>query len=227
MIDETEIYSKTVIKDLLISAVLYLPISFFIWFYASSLLVIPVKYLLQLVTSMWQPDLFNAVSQHQYLLNVETLIFPSQKFAGQGDKLAVLDVTVNPMIYGYGIAVIAGLVISTPGLTAAKKALQIFIGYLLIILIQTFGSFWEMTKHLLLTGGPDAQQAILDTGLPPNLIALMYQMSYLILPAVIPIAYWIMMNNKFIGQITGLNVNELTNGNFDKVKVSEQDQKEK
>ncbi|VAW34937.1 hypothetical protein MNBD_GAMMA01-2191 [hydrothermal vent metagenome] len=214
-----EIPHKGLIRQLLISTVLFLPLCFFIWFYASSLLVIPVKYLLQLILSLWQADLFNAVTQNQYLLNIETLIFPSTTFAGQGDKLAVLDVTVNPMLYGYGLAVIAGLVVSTPGLKPSKKALQIILGYILIVLIQTFGSFWEMVKHLLFTAGADAQQAILDTGLAPDFIALMYQLSYLIIPAVVPVAYWIIMNNDFIGEITGLKVT--TDRNFDKEDLSD------
>jgi len=204
-IDQKE--SKSIIRQLLLSTVLYLPLCFFIWFYASSLLVIPIKHLLQYILSTWQPDLFNAVTQNQYLLNIETLIFPSESFAGQGDKLAVLDVKVNPMLYGYGIAVIGGLVLSMPELKVRQKVLQIFVGYVLIILIQTFGVFWETIKHLLFEGGADATAAILNTGLEQNVVALMYQMSYLILPAVVPVAYWIIMNNKFISEITGLNRN--------------------
>lgn len=205
--------TKGVIKHLLLSTALFLPLCFFIWFYASGLLVIPVKYLLQLVLSLWQPDLFNAVTQKQYLLSIETLIFPSTTFVGQGDKLAVLDVVVNPMLYGYGLAVVTGLVISIPEMKRSKRILQIFFGYVLIIFIQTFGSFWEMIKHLAFEGGPDAQQAIFDTGLGLNVIALLYQMSYLIIPAVIPIAYWIIINSDFISDITGLKTT--TNRNFD------------
>ena len=214
--------SKTIIKDLLISSVLFLPLCFFIWFYASGLLVIPVRYLLQFILSIWQPDLFNAVTQHQYLLNIETLIFPSTTFAGQDGRLAVLDVTVNPMLYGYGLAVITGLVVSVPELKKSSKMWQIFFGYVLIIFIQTFGAFWEMIKHLFFEAGADAQLAIVDTGLGPNIIALMYQLSYLIIPAVIPVAYWIIMNNKFIGEITGLNVQ--SDRNFDDKEVSDKQQ---
>ncbi|HFC30278.1 MAG TPA: hypothetical protein ENJ44_04465 [Oceanospirillales bacterium] len=196
--------AKAIIRQLLISTVLFLPLCFFIWFYVASLLVLPVKYLLQLIVTWWQPDLFNQVSQHQYLLNVETLIFPTQSFQGQEDKLAVLEVTVNPMLYGYGLAVISGLVMSIPELKTSKRFLQIIMGYVLIIFIQTFGSFWELIKTLLLQSGVDAQNAILDVGLNPNFVALMYQLSYLIIPAVVPVAYWIIMNNKFISRITGL-----------------------
>jgi hypothetical protein len=217
-------YPKNIIKHLLLSTALFLPFCFFIWFYASSLLVLPVKYLLQMILTTWQPDLFNAVTQNQYLLNIETLIFPSTSFTGQGDKLAVLDVVVNPMLYGYGIAVISGLVVSIPDLKPAKRVMQIVLGYFIVILIQTFGSFWETIKHLIFEAGPDAQQAILDTGLAPNLIALMYQLSYLIIPAVVPISYWIIMNYDFIGEITGLKIN--TDRNFAQERVSEEQQQE-
>ena len=196
--------TKSMIRQLIVHTLLFLPFCFFIWFYASSLLIVPVKYLLQFVLSMWQADLFNAVTQNQYMLTIETLIFPNTTFSGQGDKLAVLDVIVNPMIYGYGIAVISALIMSTPNIKTGKKVIQIAIGYALVVLIQTFGSFWELLKHLIFSAGPDAQTAILDTGLSPNFIALIYQMSYLILPSVVPIAYWIIINNNFISEITGL-----------------------
>jgi len=212
-------HNKGVIKHLLLSTALYLPLCFFIWFYASGLLIIPVKYLLQFVLSIWQPDLFNAVTQNQFMLNIETLIFPSTTFAGQGDKLAVLDVAVNPMLYGYGLAVVTGLVISVPEMKRSKRILQIVFGYVLIIVIQTFGSFWGMIKHLAFEGGPDAHQAIMDTGLGINVIALMYQMSYLIIPAVVPIAYWIVTNSEFIGEITGLKT--AINRNFDDKMMSD------
>jgi hypothetical protein len=214
-----DLKEKSPIKILLLSTVLFLPFCFFIWFYTSSLLVIPVKYLLNTILTFWQSDLFNSVTQNQYMLTVETLIFPSTTFAGQGSKLAVLDVSVNPMLYGYGLAVISGLVLSTPGLTKLTRVLQISIGYVLIICIQTFGCFWEMNKHLLFTAGPDAHEAILNTGLQIEFVALMYQMSYLIFPAVLPVAYWIAMNSSFITEITGAKIH--SNRNFDNKDLSE------
>lgn len=211
--------TKSPIKMLLLSTVLFLPLCFFLWFYTSSILVMPVRYLLESVLMLWQSDLFNTISQHHYMLTIETLIFPSTTFAGQGSKLAVLDVSVNPMLYGYGLAVISGLVLATPGLTKTTKSLQIFFGYLLIIIIQTFGCFWEMNKHLMFSAGPDATEAIINTGLNANFVALMYQMSYLIFPAVLPIAYWIAVNSKFISELTGVKISG--DRNFENKDLSE------
>lgn len=196
---------KSPIKQLIISAALYLPLCFFIWFYGATIWVMPVRWLTELSLNMWQADLFNGVVQQHYLLVVETLIFPAQAMAGHEGKIAVLDVQVNPMIYGYGLAVIGGLVVSLPELSWQKKTGQIFLGYVLVVLVQSFGSFWQTIKYLLFSGG-DAQQAILDTGISPDLVAAMYQLSYLILPAVFPIVYWILMNRKFIEDLVNISV---------------------
>lgn len=203
----------TQIKPFFIRAVLYLPLCFFLWFFFSSLLVMPVKWLLDLALTTWQPDLFNGVSQIKYILNIETLIFPSDMNYSQQQKIAVLDVTVNPMIYGYGFAVVAGLVLSMTNLSAKTKAKQVFLTYLVVVCVQVFGCFWEGIKHLTFNAGIDAQTAILATGVNNNVVALLYQLSYLIFPAVIPIILWVLMNNNFIRSITDYDIKSYRNFN--------------
>ncbi len=194
---------KSPIRELFVSALLYLPLCFFIWFYAAPVLVMPAKWLAEMMLQLWQADLFNGIEQQQYLFQVQTLIFP-QDYNGQDAKLAVLDVTVNPMKYGYGLAVFAGLVISVPKLKLKYKLIQLAIGFAVISLIQANGVFWETCKSLLFSGG-DAFKAINDTGISHNLVVAMYQMSYLILPAVVPIVIWVLLNRHFIEEITQYN----------------------
>lgn len=192
---------KSPIKHLILSAVLFLPLCFFIWFYASTLLVLPVKYMVQAVLQWWQPDLFDQITQKQYLLVVQTWIESSQGVKDDGTA-GFINIDVNPMLYGYGLAVISGLVVSVPDLTVVKRVLQILIGYVVVVLLQAFGSFWQAVKILLFSAGSDAQQAILSTGIEPELVAGLYQLSYLILPAVIPVVTWILMNRQFISALT-------------------------
>ncbi len=194
---------KSPIKELLVSAVLYLPLCFFIWFYAAPLLILPAKWLASWALQMWQADLFNGISQQQFMFQVETLIFPQSQL-GESSKLAVLDVTVNPLKYGYGLALFVGLVISVPDLKLKTRFLQIVAGYVLISLIQANGVFWETCKSLLFSGG-DAFQAINATGISHDLVAAMYQLSSLILPAVLPIVAWVLLNRRFIEEITQYN----------------------
>lgn len=200
---------KSPIKELLLSALLYLPLCFFVWFFAASLLVLPAKWLATLALSWWQPDLFNGVNQQQFMFQVQTLIFPPD-LQGQANQLAVLEVVVNPMKYGYGLAVFTGLVISVPELKTVKKLIQIIIGFLVVSLIQANGVFWETCKSLLFSGGGAAFQAINETGINHNLVAAMFQMSYLILPAVVPIVLWVILNRRFIEEITQYNSRHTT-----------------
>ncbi|MCX7552629.1 hypothetical protein OS175_01960 [Marinicella sp. S1101] len=200
---------KSPIKELFFSALLFLPLCFFIWFFAASVWVLPVKWLADAVLSAWQPDLFNGITQQQFLFQVQTLIFP-QDFAGQSAQLAVLDVTVNPMKYGYGLAVFSGLVISVPDLSMSKRVVQLMIGFAVVSVVQANGVFWETCKSLLFSGGGDAFAAIDATGISHNLVAAMYQMSYLIFPAVIPIVLWVLLNRQFIEKITQLNDHKMS-----------------
>ncbi len=195
---------KSPIRELFVSAILYLPLCFFLWFFAAPFLVLPAKWLAAWVMQLWQADLFNGIEQQSFLFQVQTLIFP-QDFNAQNAKLAVLEVTVNPMKYGYGLALFAGLVMSVPNLKLHTKLIQLTVGFMVIIVIQANGVFWETCKSLLFSGGGDAFQAINDTGISHDVVAAMYQMSYLILPAVVPIVVWVLLNRCFIEEITRYN----------------------
>ncbi len=207
---------KSKIKQLLVAAVLFLPLSFFVWFYSATLLVLPVHWLAEWILTHWQPDLFKEITQNYYLLNVQTLIFPDQEFSQGAGKLAVLEVTANPMIYGYGLAVFAGLVMARPDLTWKQRLKQLLIGYVVVVLIQTWGVIWDIYKSLFFSGGPDAQKAVLEIGIDPNLIALFYQTGYLIFPAVIPVMVWIVLNRDFISELTGLGLTTAVTGKAEK-----------
>ncbi len=195
---------KSPIKTLLISALLYLPLCFFLWFMAAPVLVLPIKWLSAWVMQLWQPDLFNGIIQQNFMFQVQTLVFP-ESLPHQGSQLAVIEVTVNPMKYGYGLPLLAGLVLSVPALKSYNKAIQISLGYVLICLVQANGVFWDTCKSLLFSGGGDAFQAINQTGISHNLVAAMYQLSYLIIPAVVPIMAWVLLNRSFIEEITQYN----------------------
>lgn len=199
---------KSPIKELFVSAVLFLPLCFFVWFYSAALLVVPVKWLAQTALMWWQDDLFSGITQQYYLFQVETLIFPQDQMGGQGTQLAVLDVIVNPMKYGYGLAVFAGLVMSLPRTPIWSKFIQILVAYVMVVIIQANGVFWETCKSLLYSGGPDALAAINQTGISHNLVAGMYQLSYLIIPAVVPIITWVVLNRKFVEEITAFDAHD-------------------
>lgn len=185
------------VKEMFLLAALYLPLGFFIWFYlASALMWLPAR-IVHAATTGFFPDLFERIVQLGFHLEVQTQIQLSRPVEGQ---VALLNTDVNPMIYAWGMALLFGLIMATP-MSARRRALQMLIGYLVISLVTAWGVFWEIWTNLSFRLGPEAAAAVAETSLSPTMIALFYQLGYLMLPAVVPLATWILMNRPFLEQI--------------------------
>ncbi|MDT8410460.1 MAG: exosortase H-associated membrane protein [Wenzhouxiangellaceae bacterium] len=185
------------VREMFILALFYLPLGFFLWFYlASALMWLPAR-LLDWVLTTFFPDLFERVVQLGFHFEIQTLIQLERRVEGQ---VALLNNDINPMIYAWGMALLFGLTMATP-MKAARRALQIFIGYLVVSLVTVWGAFWETWTDLAFKLGPEAARAVAESSLSPTMIALFYQLGYLMLPAVVPLATWILMNRPFLEKV--------------------------
>jgi hypothetical protein len=199
------------LKRFLLAALLWLPLTFFLWFSFAGPLVWPVIALAKLVLLKLWPDLITAVSQGAdlldaqgrvlghagYLMQLSSGVLVNAAPPGAPPRFGYLEPVVNPMIYGYALPLFAGLVLATP-LPPRRRALEIAGGGALILLAQTFGVIAESLKSVGLDAGPAGLEALRRAGLAPELIALAYQFGYLILPALVPAALWIVCNRRFI-----------------------------
>ena len=199
----------------MLGALLWLPLAFFLWFWFAAPLVWPVIAIAKLVLLSAWPSLFTAVSQGAdlldaqghvlmhagYLMQLSSGVLVNAAPVGEAARFGFLEPVVNPMIYGYSLPLFAGLVLATP-LTRRQRALQLAIGIPLIWLAQAFGVIAESLKSLGLDAGPAGAAAVARAGLPLELIALCYQFGYLILPALVPAALWIVGNRRFIEALT-------------------------
>ncbi len=188
------------LKTLLFLAVLWLPLSFFVWFYFAQLFVVPVAWLSSTVLEWWMPTVFSGVEQTRHMLSfITTLPVDPAQLAGmdlsQGRPAVVVD--VNPMIYGFCIPVLTGLVMATP-LSSARRAFQVGVGVLVLLGVQVFGTVFDVLKSLGLQSGVEGANVIAEAGLSPNFIAYCYQFGYLVLPAITPVILWVMFNQQFI-----------------------------
>lgn len=185
------------LKRFMLQALLWLPLSFFVWFLWSGIFVAPVDWLTGLVLQLWSSESFNEVLRTGYQLEVEVFIELPAEMVRIGQGRPVAAIPVNPMIYGYGFPLLAGLAISTPR-SVLLRALQIAAGYLAIVLVQTWGVVFETLKTLHFQLGDEGKATVQAIGISADLTALGYQFGYLILPGVVPIALWILMNRSFI-----------------------------
>ncbi len=182
------------VKEMFLLAALYLPMGFFLWFFAASLLMFPTARLADLLLTGLFGDVFDQVVQLGFQLEIQTSVLLEREVEG---RTVAVNLYVNPMIYAWGMALLFGLIMATP-LSVKGRLAQMAVGFVVVTLVTTWGVFWETLTDLAFRSSPEAGAAAAELGLNMNLIALFYQLGYLMLPAVIPVATWILMNRAFI-----------------------------
>lgn len=214
--------SAVPMRRFFLAAVLWLPAMFFIWVYWSSVFMLPSSLAAQSVLR-GQPALFADVWRGfpRHLIDPGATLptgpgAPTEGRTARDDHLLVLRFSeqampapmraekratgeeplpvVNTMKYGYGLALIWGLVMATP-LTTRRRLAQMLAGWLAVSVVQAFGAVtgaWVVALQFL---GADALRG---AGLAPELVALAYQLGYLILPAVVPVVLWMLMNRRLV-----------------------------
>jgi hypothetical protein len=205
------------IREFALKALLWLPLSFFVWFrFASPLAWVPIRLARAALLAGW-PTLFADVAQgadvigaggrvlgHSgYLMQLSTRVLVRVPAGPDGPGgVGALEPTVNPMIYGYALPLFVGLVMATP-LPAARRWLQLAIGLAAIWIAQAFGAVAESLKIVAFDAGDAGSAAAAQAGVHPAAVALAYQFGYLILPAILPVFLWIGLNRGFITVLTG------------------------
>lgn len=188
------------VKEMFVLAALYLPLGFFLWFFfASALMAFPAR-LSEWVLTGFFPEVFEQVVQLGFQLEIQTGIELARRVEG---RVALLDLQVNPMIYAWGMALLFGLIMATP-LSAGRRLAQLALSYLVMSVVTVWGVFWEAWRDLAFLMGPEAEAVVAESAFNPTMIALFYQLGYLMLPAVIPVAAWILMNRPFVETIARL-----------------------
>jgi hypothetical protein len=182
------------VKEMFLLALLYLPLGFFLWFFAAGLVMLPTRMLSSALLLGGFSDIFTALFQDGYVFELQSSIRVTNPETGQ---LMPLTWVVNPMIYAWGMAVLFGLIMATP-LSVRRRLLQMSIGFVVVTLVATWGVFWEAWRDLAFLFGPEVGQVINEVPFTPTMIALFYQLGYLMFPAVIPVAAWILMNRDFV-----------------------------
>jgi len=187
--------------ELLILAFLWMIFGFMLWYYLSAFHGVPVRWLADGILSRWLgSEFWNIIPnpQQHYLFQVQTYI-PYQFPDGTREALGFI---VNPLIYGYGLPLLFGLVMAS-GVSFLRKMATMLAGYVCIMLIQVWGVVWQVLKMLAFNFGEDAHQVVAAAGISDDLIALCYQLGVLIFPPLAPVILWVLANWALVEQLTG------------------------
>lgn len=192
------------IKEFMLRTVLFLPLAFFIWFYVRVPLMWPSIRLADQILPRAFPSVIAQVQQEDFYADVLTQVAPSRPVPGAQGRRALLTLTVNPLMYSYGFALFLALAFATP-LSTGRRLKQITLGaVLLLIVVPLWGTIFDTLKQLQIEGLPDGVPKFPEWGAVRNsLVALGYQMGYLILPSVGTVAFWILMNRPYIESLVG------------------------
>lgn len=214
------------LRRFVLTAAFWLPAMFFLWYTLSSAVVFPVIRLSAWILGAWIPDLLASMTQ-DYHYAVYAYYADLSGVAGlPATRIAVEEQRTNVLIYCYGLPLLYGLVMATP-LNWRRTWLQLGIGFAVLTLVETFGLVGEVLKtlaygvngavhaalsamqyaHVAAPAGDAAEQHMLAAlgqhGLSLDAIGLIYQFGYLVLPAVTPVALWILMNRRFLEGLVG------------------------
>jgi hypothetical protein len=191
------------LKAFLLTAVLWLPLAFFLWFMVRSLVVYaPIKLAAAGLVG-WMPTVFESITQ-EFSNAVVLTRFEAAGFEGstEAGQVAMLSADIDALMYCYGWPILLALVMATP-LTWRRTFLQLGIGLVVLVPAQAFGIAGEILLQLSYNFGDDVKAAIEAAGASQYVVAFWYQFGYLILPPIMPVVAWILMNRRFIESIAG------------------------
>lgn len=205
MMSGSEAHQELRLSELLILAFLWMVFGFMLWYYLSAFHGIPVRMLSSKILSVTLGGEFLNIipnPDRHYLFQVQTNI-PFQFPDGSREPLGFI---VNPLIYGFGLPLLFGLVMAS-GASLLRKIVILLGGYVVVMLVQVWGVVWQSFKMLAFNFGTEAHQVIINAGISDELIALCYQLGVLIFPPLAPIILWVLANWSLIEQFTGWKKN--------------------
>ena len=189
------------LSEMLILACLWMVFGFMLWYYLSAFHGVPVRVLSsQILSAILGSDFLNIIPNpdRHYLFQVQTNI-PFEFPDGSREALGFI---VNPLIFGFGLPLLFGLVMASSA-SILRKLVILLGGYVIVMLIQVWGVVWQSLKMLAFNFGDATHQVVISTGISDEVIALCYQLGVLILPPLVPIILWVLANWSLVEQFTG------------------------
>ncbi|MCB1777174.1 MAG: hypothetical protein KDI50_07045 [Candidatus Competibacteraceae bacterium] len=188
------------IDRFLIRVLLWLAPAFVIWWYAlGSLLLLPVAGWTHWVLTYCFPQAIAAVEAHGITVDIVTqfLTTAPEPIAPSPGAQAQLIFTLNALKYTYGLPLLLALTLAAPT-KIGDKLYRTIMGSLVFLLIPVWGLVCEALKVLVFQMEPAIAAQMGSTPLTRELLALAYQLGYLILPAVAPMLIWAALHRDFL-----------------------------
>lgn len=182
------------VKGFMLKILIWLPIIFVAWYFLTPVFVYIISFLSKTVLLHTTNGAVIDVQQQGHVLHIVTRFAAEKTNDVNKGQLVFI---INAMKYGYGIALFFAMLLATPD-KIGNKLQNMYIGLLVLILVQVWGVSFDVMQTLVFKLGRGIAETIGTTAFTREVIALCYQLGYLILPAVTPIILWFSMYQEHV-----------------------------
>lgn len=186
------------LKRFCLKTLLLMPPCFALWYYTAAIWTWPVSICADTLLRWLFPRLIAGIEHQGSVLNVVTNLGDLQLFTQQ-QKMAALVFDVNPLSYGYSLALFSAILFAAPSNTGRPRYKAWLWGMLILLGGIVFGVCVEALKNIAFDLAPTGMSY--PTGFSAwqlNLLGASYQLGYLILPTVIPLLLWVSANRQLL-----------------------------
>ncbi|HCB13492.1 MAG TPA: hypothetical protein DEP36_08005 [Gammaproteobacteria bacterium] len=190
------------IDRFLIATVLWLAPAFTVWYLLASVLLMPIAGWVQVVLTQGFGYAIVAVEQQGTMVDIVTRFVMAAPTTGAAPPNAQgqLVFSINALKYAYGLPLLVALTLAAPT-AIGEKLYRVVMGSLLLLPVPVWGITCEALKVLVFQMGPGVAGQMGTTPFTRELLALAYQLGYLILPAMTPILLWAAFHRDFLREL--------------------------
>jgi hypothetical protein len=171
----------------------WLPVAFFVWYFAAPLLLAPAVLLMRAVVLAGFGDLVHSIEQSGTVATFVTTLRP-----GGAALQNVLTVDVNLLLYSFGLPLFAALTLAAREPSCRR---YLAFGYAALQPFVAWGALADFLKNVAVTAGPAVASQTGFVAWQREAIVFAYQFGALILPAVAPAVLWVAMHGRFLSAL--------------------------
>ncbi len=165
-----------------------------VWSQVSQWTSRPVSTLTHMALEFGAPYWVESVKKSPELIEVQSRL----QVAVQG-RVGEVIVGANPSHYAYSLPILWALLLAVGGLDRVGK---LALGYTLLLPTQTFSLTMDLLKQMAMAMAvPGGARALHIGQWQLELIGLGYQLGALVLPTVVPIAIWLVLDRAYAKQL--------------------------
>ncbi|MGH8552814.1 MAG: exosortase H-associated membrane protein [Methylococcales bacterium] len=188
--------SNNSVASLVLRVFLWLPICFFCWYTFSDILLAPIEFAIASLVKLLFPGSINTFE----LINGSIVFDSNYPFRAADGRIGNVAFKINVLRYTFNLPVIAALCMAV---SSWKTILgRLVLVYVLLLPVWLWGAFFYYLKTITLGLGSEASASVGITGWPLEIIGLLYQFGYLMLPTISVPLIWLFVCKRDFCMVT-------------------------